>query len=153
MKYLLFTLALLAVATSCEKRSTNFDPDEQLVSEDEFAQIAVWDQLQSDRLTNAEYERINAHEFVGVRYECRQSLNGKWVIEGAITNTASEIYFENVQLFLSYYDESNALIGTENYMLQEKLAPGDQSGFYFKSKKYRNAHSMDVAIVNLKPVS
>lgn len=153
MKYILFTLAALTLTTSCEKRSTNFDPDEQLVSEDEFAQIAVWDQLQTDRLTNAEYERINVHEFVGVRYEYRQSSNGKWVIEGSVTNTASEVHFENVQMLLSYYDDSDALIGTENYMLQETLAPGDQSGFYFKSNKFRSASSMDVAIVNLKPVS
>ncbi|MFK7785451.1 MAG: FxLYD domain-containing protein [Crocinitomicaceae bacterium] len=153
MKYILFTLALLAVTTSCEKRSTSFDPDEQLVSHDEFAQIAVWDQLQTDRLTNAEYERINALEFVRAKYEYRQNFRGKWVIEGSVTNTASEVHFENVQLVLSFYNDENTLIGAENYVLQDRLAPGDQSGFYFKSEKYDDAYSMDVAVVNVKPVS
>jgi hypothetical protein len=142
MKYVIFALTILAI-TSCEKRQTSFDPDNQLVSDDEFAQIAMWDQHQTDRLTNAEYERQNPDEFVGTECSFRQDNNGKWVIEGSVTNYASEVHFKDVELVLSYYTDSKTLIGTENYTILEYLAPGDQSGFYFKSEKYKEAHSME----------
>jgi len=152
MKSVYFIFALLAI-TSCEIRSTNFDPDNQLVSEDEFAQIALWDQHRSDRLSNAEYERQNADEFVGTQCNYRQNNKGKWVIEGSVTNFASEVHFKDVQLVLSYYNDSKTLIGTENYTIHEYLAPGDRSEFYFKSDKYDEAHSMDVEVLEIKPVS
>ena len=152
MKYVYFILALLTI-TSCEIRSTNFDPDNQLVSEDEFAQIALWDQHQTERLSNAEYERQNADEFIGTQCDYRQNNKGKWVIEGSVTNFASEVHFKDVKLVLSYYDDSKTLIGTENYTIREYLAPGDQSGFYFKSDKFKEALSIDVEILEIKPVS
>ena len=152
MKYIYFIFALLAI-TSCEIRTTNFDPDKQLVSEDEFAQIAMWDQHQNEHLTNAEYERRNADEFVDTECNFRQNTNGKWIIEGSVTNFASEAHFKDVQLVLSYYNDSKSLIGTEKYTIREYLAPGDQSGFYFKSDKYDEAYSMDAEVLQIRPVS
>lgn len=124
-----------------------------MVSEDEYAQIALWDQHQTERLSNAEYERQNANEFVSTKCNYRQNTNGKWVIEGSVTNFASEVHYKDVELVLSYYSDSRALIGTENYTIREYLAPGDKSGFYFKSEKYDEAYSMDVEVLEIKPVS
>ncbi|MDG1333701.1 MAG: hypothetical protein P8P74_15295 [Crocinitomicaceae bacterium] len=152
MKYVLFIFTVLAIA-SCEKRQTSFDPDNQLVSADEFAQIDLWNQDQTDRLSSAEYERQNAEEFVNTEYNYRQDNSGKWVIEGSVANFASEIHYKDVQLVLSYYDDSKTLIGTENYTIREYLAPGDKSGFYFKSDKYNEAISMEMEVLDIKPVS
>lgn len=152
MKYLYFIIALLTI-TSCEIRSTNFDPDNQLVSDDELAQIAIWDQYQTERLSNAEYERQNPNEFVGAECNPRQNSKGKWIIEGSVKNYANEVHFKDVELVLSYYNDSKKLIGTENYTIREYLAPGDQSGFYFKSDKYDEAHSLNVEVLEIKSVS
>ena len=95
MKSLFLCLAALAITTSCELRSTSFDPDEQLVTEDELAQIALWDQYQEENQSTADYERENAEEFVGVKFDARKNTSGEWVIEGAIRNAAKKFAIEN----------------------------------------------------------
>lgn len=152
MKYIYFIFALLTITTSCELRSTNFDPDNQLVSKDELAQITVWDQYQTEQLSVGEYESLNPNEFIRTECNYRQNTIGKWVIEGSIHNFASSAHFENADLTILYFDESNTLMGTENYTVRENLAPGDQTGFYFKSGKFSNAKSIRIKINRIKPV-
>lgn len=152
MKSVFFTLALFAVTTSCELRSTNFDPDDQHVSEDELAQIASWDQYQVDLLTTLEYERQNAQEFVKTEFNCRQNTKGNWIVEGSINNLATEAHFKSAQILLSFYDESNALVASESHTIQDHLAPGDHSGFYFKSGEYLQATSVQVKLIRIRSV-
>ena len=152
MKYFYFIFALLTITTSCELRSTNFDPDNQLVSEDELAEIDVWDQYQTERLSTEEYESRNPDEFIKTEFTYRQNTAGKWVVEGSIKNFASEAHFKNAQLILSYYNKSNALIGTENYTINDYLSPGDRAGFYFKSDKFELAHSLRIKTNRVKSV-
>ena len=152
MKYLYFIFAILAFTTSCELRTTNFDPDNQLVSEDELAKIAVWDQYQTEQLSTGEYESQNPHEFVSTEFEYRQNHAGKWVIEGSIRNFASEAHFEDMQLAISYYTEASTLIGTDNYTIDEQLTPGDRTGFYFKSDRFKEAHSLVIEIIRVRSV-
>ena len=152
MKSILFTLALFAVTTSCELRSTNFDPDDQHVSEDELAQIASWDQYQVEQLTTVEYESQNAQEFVDTEFNSRQNSNGNWIVEGSVKNFATEAHFKSVQLLLSFYDESNALVAAEHHTIQDHLAPGDRSGFYFKSGEHPHATSVQVKLIRIRSV-
>ncbi len=152
MKYIYFIFALLTITTSCELRTTNFDPDNQLVSEDELAQIAIWDQYQTEQLSAEEYECRNYSEFIGIDIDYRQNSSGKWVIEGSIKNFASKAHFKDAQLAISYYSEKNELVGQENYTLNEQLAPGDQAGFYYKSDKFQDAHSLKIKINRVKTV-
>jgi hypothetical protein len=152
MKSLFLFFAVLAMTTSCELRSTSFDPDEQLVSEDELAQIALWDQYQEENQSTADYERNNAQEFVGAKCDARKSGTGTWIIEGLITNYAKEVHYKDVLLVMYYCDDSKNVIGTEEYTINENLAPGDQTGFYFKSDTFKDASSMDAQIANVKPV-
>ena len=152
MKYLYFIFALLTITTSCELRATNFDPDNQLVSEDELAQIAVWDNYQTEQLSAEEYESRNYLEFIGADVDYRQNSSGKWVIEGSVKNFASAAHFKNTELSISYYGETDALIGSEKYTLNDELAPGDQAGFYFKSDKFRDANSLQIKISRVKTV-
>lgn len=152
MKYFYFILAILAFTTSCELRTTNFDPDNQLVSEDELAQITVWDQYQTEQLSTEEYESRNPNEFVIAEIEYRQNSIGKWVIEGSISNFASEAHFNDAQLAISFYNETNTLIGTDNYTVHEYLTPGDRTGFYFRSDKFMDAHSLRIEINRVRSV-
>ncbi len=152
MKYIYFIFALLTITTSCELRTTNFDPDNQLVSEDELAQIATWDQYQTEQLSAEEYECRNYSEFIGTDIDYRQNSSGKWVIEGSIKNFASKAHFKDAQLVISYYSETNELVGQESYTLNEQLAPGDQAGFYYKSDKFQEAHSLKIKINQVKTV-
>lgn len=152
MKYIFFTFALLALTTSCNLRTTNFDPDNQLVSLDEQAQIAGWENYSIEKLSLEEFELTNPSQFVKVKYDYRQTRNGKWLIEGTVSNFASEANFKNVDLSISYYSLANVLIGTENYSLFEILTPGTSEGYYFKTDGFENAHSIKVEIERVKPV-
>lgn len=152
MKYLFILIALLTITTSCELRSTNFDPDNQLLSEDELTQIAVLDNYQPERLTAIEYESRNYEEFVQTEFTYRQNAAGKWIIEGSIKNFASKAHFKDAQLSITYYDETNQLIGTDSYTVNDNFSPGDEVGYYFKSDKYTDATSVGIKINQLRAV-
>ncbi len=146
MKYVFFIVSLITLTTSCELRSTNFDPDEQRVYEDEVVQIASWDQFQTEKLTTKEFENEYAEKYVDAEYTARQNSKGYWIIEGSIKNFSSESYFESTELIASFYNDSNELLGTENYTIQDQLAPGDLAGFYYKSEKHLEATSVRVKV-------
>lgn len=152
MKYVIFIAALLTLATSCELRSTNFDPDDQLVYEDELTQIASWDQFQAEHLSTREYESQYPEKYVDAEYTARQNSKGNWILEGSIKNFASETHITNAELVASFYDEANKLLGTENYTVQDYLTPGDLAGFYFKSDSYPTAISVQIKIDRVTPV-
>ena len=152
MKYLYFIFAIVTVTTSCEKRSTNFDPDNQQVYEDELAEINVWNQYQTEKLNTQEYERQNPSEFVSAEIEYRLNSSDKWVIEGSIRNFASKSHFKDPQLIIYFYNETNVLMGTDNYMVHEYLSPGDRAGFYFKSDKFKDANSLRIEINQVRSV-
>jgi hypothetical protein len=152
MRYLYFILAILTLTTSCELRSTNFDPDNQFVSEDELAQISLWDQYQSKQLNATEYESLNPKEFIHTECDYRQNSNGMWVIEGSIQNSASSVNFQDAELSILYFNESNTLIGSEKYTVYQNLAPGDHAGFYLKSDEFKEAHSLRIKINRITPI-
>lgn len=152
MKYLSIIIALLTIATSCELRSTNFDPDNQRLSEDEMTQIAVLESYQSERLTAIEYESRNYEEFVQTEYTYRQNSGGKWIIEGSIKNFASKAHFKDAQLSITYYNDENQLIGSDTHTVNELFAPGDRAGYYFQSDEFLDAHSIDVKISQVQSV-
>ncbi len=152
MKYVFFIVALLTLATSCELRSTNFDPDEQLVYEDELTQIASWDQFQAEHLSTREYESQYPEKYVDAEYSARQNSKGNWILEGSIKNFASEAHFTDTELEVSFFDELNELLGTENYTVQDYLTPGDLAGFYFKSESYPTATSVKIKIERVHSV-
>lgn len=150
MKYVFFIVALLTLTTSCELRSTNFDPDEQRVYADEVTQIASWDQFQAEELTTKEFESEYAEKYVDVEYDTRQTAKGIWVIEGSVKNFAREAHFEDTEMIASFHGNSNQLLGKEKYTVQDHLAPGDVAGFYFKSDDYTTAQSVTIKINHVK---
>ena len=152
MKYIYFIFALLTITTSCELRSTNFDPDNQLVSDDELAEISIWDHYQPEVISAEEYESRNPKEFINTEFTYRQNSQGKWVIEGSIKNFASKAHFKDAQMSISYYSDTKLLIGMDFHTINENLAPGDHAGFYFKSDKFKDAHSLKVEIKRVKSV-
>lgn len=152
MKYQFFTLAFLTLTTSCDLRPTNFDPDNQLVSLDEQAQIAGWENYSIEKLSQEEYELSNPDQFVKLKYDYRQTAQNKWIIEGSVTNFAQKANFKDVALIVSYYSLTNTLIGTEEYSLFDYFSPGGSEGFYFKSAGFEAAHSVSVEIDRVTPM-
>lgn len=153
MKYIYFIFALLTITTSCELRTTSFDPDNQFVSEDELAQISVWNHYQAEQVGTEEYERWNYRNFIKTGIDYRQNSSGDWVIEGSIQSFANKVHYKNAELVILYFGEKNTFIGSEKHILAEELAPGDQSGFYLKSDKFRDAHSLKVKINRIAAVT
>ena len=152
MKYLFFIIALATLTTSCELRSTNFDPDNQFLSEDEMNQIAVLDKFQAQHLTSVEYECRNYAEFVKTEYTYRRNSSGEWIIEGSIKNFATKAHFRDALLSISFYSESNELIGSEIHKVEGSFAPGDRSGYYFRTDSHSEAHSIKLKINQLQSV-
>lgn len=146
MKIFISAIALLIVVISCEFQSGDFTPERQYVSQEERVQIDGWKQYQSERMSTDDYEVNYPEEFVSVESTSRKNSAGEWVIEGSVKNFSSGGHFTDVQLTVSFYSASNALVGTENYTVKDVLAPGDRSGFYFKTASTLVAHSVQIEV-------
>ncbi len=81
MKWFYFVLLWLFFTSSCELRSTNFDPDNQHISEDERGEINIWATHQQEKLSQSEYEFSKPDEFICTEFNYRQNANKKWVID------------------------------------------------------------------------
>ena len=146
MKFLISAIALLIVVISCEFQTAHFDPERQYVSHEERIQIDGWKEYQSERMSTEDYEVNYPEEFVSLESTSRKNSAGEWVIEGSIKNFSSGGHFNDVELTVSFYSASNALISTENYRVNDVLAPGDRSGFYFKTATGSTAHSVKIEV-------
>lgn len=146
MKLLISIFALLLIIISCEFQSGHFEPEKQFLTQEERVQLDGIKEDQSEHMSMEQYELAHPEEFVTVEASSRLNAGGKWVIEGTLKNSSSAANFKDVQLTVSFYNESNDLLGSENHTLNEMLSPGDLSGFYFKTASEIAAHSVRIEV-------
>ena len=146
MKFLISIIALLVIVISCEFQSGHFEPEKQFLTQEELVELNGMKQDQGEHISMEQYELSHPEEFVTVEATSRKNSSQKWVIEGTVKNSSSAANFKDVQLTVSFYNESNDLLGSENYTVKEVLSPGDLSGFYFKTATELDAHSVNVEV-------
>ena len=126
MKKVLFFL-LIAVATLF---SCNFDGKKNAQTEKESYELTKAELLKKEQKDPA--------NFLTVYGGNRKNIFGQTVIKGNITNKSTVAVFKDVELKLSFYSRTGALLETDKETIFAILKPGETKSFktkYFAPKR------------------
>ena len=104
----------------------------------------VADNYEKGKLTVAEIEQKNPERFLTVSGSNKRNLLGQTVIRGNILNNAKMVSFKDIDIKLSFYSKTGALLEEDHEVVYETLNPG--AGTSFKSKYFAAKGTDSVAM-------
>jgi hypothetical protein len=90
--------------------------------------------------------------FLTVTGDSKKNLIGQTVIKGIITNKASIAVFKDVDVNLSFYSKTSALLETDKETIFEVLHPGETKDFKTKYFAPKGTDSVAFTVVSAKVV-
>lgn len=108
------------------------------------ADVKSKDKYEQAKESLEQTEKKNPKRFLQVEGYNKKNLLRQTVIKGTITNKATVAGFKDVDVELSYFSNTGALLLKEHEVIYEKLAPG--SSVNFKTKTYAPKGTDSVAM-------
>lgn len=99
-----------------------------------------------------EKEQKNPRNFLEVDGHDTRNFFGQTVIKGTITNNAKVAIFKDVNLKLSFYSKTNALLETDNETVFEVFHPGETKDFKTKYFAPKGTDSVALNVVSAKVI-
>ena len=137
-RYLLVFFALTVISFSCNS-------DAKKASTEKEAYEKTKESLQ-------EKEEKSPQSFLFVDGHNKRNLLGQTVIKGSITNKASVAVFKDVDLNLSFYTKTHALLEQDKETIFELLHPGETKDFKTKYFAPKGSDSVALAVLGAKVV-
>ncbi|MEP6615971.1 MAG: hypothetical protein ABJA57_05300 [Ginsengibacter sp.] len=97
-------------------------------------------------------EKKNPLNFLIVDGQNKHNLIGQMVIKGSITNKASVATFKDVDLKLSFYSKTGAMLESDKETIYEVISPGASKNFKTKYFAPKGADSVAFEILSAKSV-
>lgn len=110
---------------------------------------------ESYRLTKEELlkkEQKSPQSFLIVSGHNQKNIVGQTVVKGTITNKASVAVFKDVNLKLSFYSKTQALLETDKETIFETFSPGKSKNFKTKYFAPKGTDSVALEVLGAKVV-
>jgi hypothetical protein len=141
MKILLFGLAVCSViASSC----TGDEAQKKTIDEESYT---------STKEALLKKEIKIPQNFLTVEGHDKRNILGQTVVSGSIRNKASVAVFKDVDLKLSFYSKTSALLETDRETIFEELQPGESKNFKTKYFAPKGTDSVALQVVGAKVVN
>ncbi|WP_462219513.1 hypothetical protein [Ferruginibacter sp.] len=111
---------------------------------------AVNDKYEQTKETLGETEKKNPARFLSVTGKDKRNLLGQTVVKGMLNNTAKVASYKDVQIKLSFYSKTKALLEEDVETVFETLAPGKSAEFKTKYFAPKGTDSVALKIVGAK---
>ena len=98
-------------------------------------------------------EEKNPVNFLIVDGNNRKNIFGQTVIKGTVTNKAKIAVFKDINLKLSFYSKTRALLETDNETVFEVLHPGETKNFKTKYFAPKGTDSVALYVLRAKVVN
>lgn len=108
------------------------------------------DKYEQTKETLEQTEKKNPKRFLIVEGHDRKNLMGQRVIKGTITNKASVASFKDVDIELSFYSETGALLERDHEVIYETIAAGASTNFKTKYFAPKGTDSVALKIAGAK---
>ncbi len=95
-------------------------------------------------------EQKNPLNFLNVHGDDKRNLFGQTVVKCVIKNNATVATYKDVDLKLSFYSKTNALLETDKETVFEVIAPGQSKNFKTKYFAPKGSDSVAFAIIGAK---
>jgi len=102
------------------------------------------DKYEQTKETLEETEKKNPARFLTVSGHDRRNLIGQTVIKGTLTNKARVATYKDIDIELSFYSKTGALLEKDHEVIYETLSPGASADF--KSKYFAPKGTDSVAL-------
>lgn len=108
------------------------------------------DQYEQTKETLEQTEKKYPKQFLTVEGHDRKNLVGKTVIKGTITNKATVASYKDVDVELSFYSKTGALLEKDHEVIYETIRPGSSTNFKTKYFAPRGTDSVALKIYAAK---
>ena len=136
MKRLLLTvLPLTILFSSCNEKKSD---------------KKVADTYEKGKLTLEEIEKKNPEKFLVVGGKDKRNLLGQTVIKATIINNARVVSYKDIDIKLSFYSKTGALLEEDHEVVYETVAPGASVNFKSKYFAAKGTDSVGFKVVSAK---
>ncbi len=111
---------------------------------------AAKDKYEQTKETLEETEKKNPVRFLTVTGHDKKNLLGQTVVKGMLNNTAKIASYKDVQIKLSFYSKTKALLEEDVETIFETLAPGKSADFKTKYFAPKGTDSVALKIMGAK---
>ena len=139
MKQLLFLLISSALLFSC-----NPDDAKKAQKEKESYEATKETLLEKEQKDPPNFIMINGHD--------KKNIVGQTVVKGTISNKATVAVFKDVDIKLSFYSKTKALLETDKETIFELLHPGESKNFKTKYFAPKGTDSVALEVLGAKVV-
>ncbi len=137
MKRITAVLAVLFALTACS-------------SGDKKSADKTKDQYEQTKENLGETEKKNPQLFISVSGHDKRNLIGQTVVKGTLTNNAKVSSFKDVDLEISFYSKTGALLEKDKETIYETLSPGDEKNFKTKYFAPKGTDSVALKVTGAK---
>lgn len=97
-------------------------------------------------------EENNPPAFISVQGSSKKNIVGQTVVKGTLVNKASVATFKDVNIKLSFYSKTNALLETDKETIFEILNPGESQDFKTKYFAPKGTDSVGLQVLSAKVI-
>ncbi len=105
------------------------------------------DKYEQTKETLEETEKKNPSRFLSVEGHDRKNIIRQTVIIGTVSNNAKICSFKDIDIELSFYSKTGALLEKDHEMVYETIAPGSSSKFKTKYYAPRGTDSVALKVI------
>ena len=108
------------------------------------------DKYELTKETLEETEKKSPKRFLTVTGNDKKNILGQTVIKGVLTNNAKVVSYKDVDVELSFYSKTGALLEKDHEVIYETIAPGNTADFKTKYFAPKGTDSVAMKIVGAK---
>jgi hypothetical protein len=98
-------------------------------------------------------EQKDPTAFVSISGHNKKNIVGQTVVRGTLTNKASIAVFKDVDIKLSFYSKTKALLETDKETIFEILEPGESKDFKTKYFAPKGTDSVGLQVLSAKVIA
>lgn len=108
------------------------------------------DKYEQTKETLEETEKKSPARFLSVTGHDKRNLLGQTVIKGTLTNNAKVVSYKDVDIELSFFSKTGALLEKDHEVIYETIAPGDSKNFKTKYFAPKGTDSVALKVMKAK---
>ena len=108
------------------------------------------DKYEQTKETLGETEKKNPKRFLSVEGDERKNLIRQTVVKGTITNKATVASFKDIDVELSFYSETGALLLKDHEVVYKLIGPNSSENFKYKTYAPKGTDSVVMKIAGAK---
>jgi hypothetical protein len=108
------------------------------------------DKYEQTKETLEQTEKKNPKRFLSVDGYKRRNFIRETVVKGTITNKATVASYKDIDVEISFYSETGALLLKDHEVVYKVIAPNSSEDFKYKTYAPKGSDSVSMKIVNAK---